>query len=290
MQISVATIRQHNYCYKMIQEIFETLGFRREEIKAYLSLLDVGASSGGDLAKKMGVPRASVYGYLDRLVAGGLVTQTMVRGIKIFTPEPAERIRLLYKRKIEDLRNREKALDNIIPELEKRAGMNLMRPQMQFFEGRDGIENALQDHLSHSGVHMLAFWSIKAAIEATSEEFFWYLNKERIKRDIYISAIWPPKQSVDVKRFPFMGVGAEFKREIRVAPEGTDSSMGYWIYANKVLFTSSRAECFSFIIESAELYEMMSNQHRIIWDLSKPINPSDEDMKPFLDDLNENNM
>ena len=268
-----------------IQEIFETLGFKEEEVKTYLSLLDVGSSSGGDLAKKIGMPRPTVYGYLERLVSGGLITQSLRRGVKIFTAEPGEKIRQLYRRKIEDLRKKEKALDSVIPELEKRAGMSLMRPRIQFFEGRHGLETALQDHLQHSGLVMLAFWSIRAAIEATSEDFFWYINKQRIKNDMHLRGIWPCDQTVDVKTFPFMGVGPEFKREIRVAPEGVESEMGYWVYANKVLFASSQAESFSFIIESAELVKMMSVQHKVIWDLSAPIAPKTEDMKPFLDDL-----
>lgn len=269
----------------MIQEIFETLGFKEEEVKTYLSLLDAGPSSGGDLAKKMGMKRPTIYGYLDRLVAGGLVTQSLRRGVKIYVPEPSDKIRMLYRRKIDDLKSKEKALDTVIPELEKRTGLNLMRPRVHLFEGRDGMETALQDHLSYQDTNMLAFWSIKAAIEATSEDFFWYINKARIRNNMYLHAIWPPEQAVDVKRFPFMGVGDEFKREIRVAPEGIHSSMGYWIYANKVLFASSRAESFCFIIESSELVEMMTNQHRVIWNMSTPITPSEADMKPFLDDL-----
>lgn len=268
-----------------IDEIFETLGFKEQEAKTYLSLLDTGASSGGDLAKKMGLPRPTVYGYLEKLVAGGLASLSMRRGVKIFVPEPGDKIRLLYKRKIEDLRTKEKSLDDVLPQLEKRLGMSLMRPRIQFFEGRDGIETALQDSLSYSEIKMLSFWSIKSAIEATSEDFFWYLNKERIKRRVWINAIWPFEQVVDIKRFPAMGAGPEFFREIRVAPKGIESTMGYWIYANKVLFASSRAESFCFIIESLELVQMMTAQHKVIWDISTPLKPKPSDMKPFLDDL-----
>ncbi len=269
----------------MINDILKTLGFKDDEIKTYLCLIDVGPCAGGALAKTLGIARPSVYGYLERLVNGGLATQSLQRGVKIFTAESGEKIRSLYRRKIDDLQSQEKALDSIIPDLEARMGMSLMRPRIQIYEGRDGVETALQDHLHHPGIELRAFWSIKSAIEATSEDFFWYINKERIKRDIYFRAIWPPNQVVDVKKFPFMGVGDEFKREIRVAPEGTDSSMGYWIYANKVLFASSRTESFSYIIESAELFEMMSNQHKILWNISKAITSSKEDTKPFLDDL-----
>ncbi len=269
----------------MIHDIFETLGFKEEEVRTYLSLLDVGSSSGGDLAKKIGMPRPTVYGYLESLVRGGLATQSVRRGVKVFTAESGDRIRILYKRKIEDLRSKEKALDTIIPELEKRAGMSFMRPRIQIFEGRDGIETALQDHLSYTKIMMLAFWSIRSAIEATSDDFFWYLNKERIRRDMHLRGIWPQDQIVDVKRFPFMGVGPEYKREIRIAPEGVEASMGYWIYANKVLFSSSRAESFCIIIESQELVQTMTVQHKVIWGLSTPFMAKASDMKPFLDDL-----
>ena len=273
----------------MIQDIFETLGFKEEEVKTYLSLLDAGPSSGGDLAKKVGMPRPTVYGYLERLVSGGLATQSMRKGVKIFIPESGDKIRQLYSRKIEDLRNKQKTLDTVIPELEKRAGLSFMRPRIQIFEGRDGMETAIADVLLHPGTKIFGFWSIKAAIEATSEEFFWYHNKERISKDIYMDVIWPPEQAIDVKRYPSLGVGTDFKREIRVAPEGVQSSMGYWVYANKVMFATSSAESFSFVIESAELVEMMLNQHKVLWNLSTPINPSEADMKPFLDDYYSDN-
>jgi predicted transcriptional regulator len=269
----------------MIQEILQTLGFGEDEAKTYLTLLDSGTMSAGDLAKLMGIKRPTAYVYLDRLIVGGLVAQSLRRGVKVFAPEPPEKIQMLYRRKIDELKTREKSLQKLLPQLNKRAGLSLMRPRIQVFEGRDGMETALQDNLSYPGVTMLTFWPIKKAIEATSEEFFHYLNKERIKRGIWLTAIWPSDQGVDIKRYPFMGLGPEFKRDIRLAPKGIDSTMGYWIYANKVLFASSRAESFCFIIESTELVQMMSVQHKAIWEISKPITAKPEDMKPFLDDL-----
>lgn len=272
----------------MILNILETLGFKEEEVNTYLSLLDAGAVSGGELAKKMGVPRPTVYGYLDKLVIGGLVTQSLKRGVRIYVPEPADKIRQLYNRKISDLKAKEKVLDNLIPELEKRSGSSFMRPRIQIFEGRHGLEEALHDPMRYQNIKVRSFWSIKSAIEATSKDFFWYINEERIKKNIWVDAIWPPEQVVDIKQNPFMGAGKEFRREIRVAPSGTDSTMGYWIYANKVLFASSSKESFCFIIESAELFEMMNNQHKILWGASRPLNPKVEDMKVFLDSISNN--
>ncbi|MGQ0527984.1 MAG: TrmB family transcriptional regulator [Alphaproteobacteria bacterium] len=273
----------------MLQEVFATLGFRDEEVKAYLLLLDHGACPAGDLARLMGAPRPSVYGYLERLMEGGLVSQSMNRGVKVFVPEPGDKIRALYKRKIEELQAKERSLDVILPALQRHAGLTYMRPQMRFFEGRQGIESALEDILTApAGTMTCSFWPIAAAISVTSSEFFRYHNAERIKRDIHVQGIWPRKQGVEIKKHPFLGSGPDFKREIRQAPSTIETHMGYWIYGHKVIFTSSRTESYAFIMESAEMAQLMTTQHRLIWGMSEPILSDPRDTKSFIEDVRNN--
>ena len=272
----------------MIQEIFETLGFKEEEVKTYLALLDTGARTAGDLAKVMGTPRPTLYGHLEKLMTAGLVTQSMRRGVKIFVPEPAEKLRFLYKRKIEELRGKEKSLDAIIPELEKRSGINLLRPRMNFFEGKEGMESAMEDILmTPAGTMTYTLWPIRATMDALTPDFFRYHNLERIKRDIHIQGIWPRTGGIDISRHPYLGWGPEFKRELRYAPLGVDFVMGYWVYGHKVMFLSSRAESYGFIMESAELAQMMATQHQIIWKISEPIPFDKKFVQGFLKESQE---
>ncbi|MCH2228689.1 MAG: hypothetical protein MK033_13040 [Candidatus Caenarcaniphilales bacterium] len=81
-------------------------------------------------------------------------------------------------------------------------------------------------------------------------------------------AIWPKLKKVNFKTHPYLGHGKDFLREIRIAPNNIDFSMGYWIYNNKVSFISSRKESFGFIIESTELAHMMLAQFNILWETS----------------------
>ena len=271
----------------MLQDIFETLGFKEEEVKTYLSLLDAGPRSGGDLAKVMGAPRPTVYGYLERLVQGGLVSQSLRRGIKIFAAEPGEKVRVLYRRKIDDLRSREKALDLLIPELEKRAGMNLFRPRMQFYEGQEGIQALMQDTWEYEGIETYTMWPIQSMRNIITPDFLYYHNKIRIRKNIFIKAIWQRDQALDLAKNapPDLGSNLRYLREIRLAPEQMKFKMGYWIYANKVAFISSRAESFGFLIESAELVEVLLAQHRMIWEISdaSDIRPKGEAL--FFEDV-----
>jgi HTH-type transcriptional regulator, sugar sensing transcriptional regulator len=122
-------------------------------------------------------------------------------------------------------------------------------------------------------------------IDVLSPEFFRYLNKTRIENNIYVRALWPEKQAVDVSKHPYLGVGKEFLREIRIAPPGIDCTMGYWIYGNKVAFISSRKEAFGFIIESAELVQLLLTQFDMIWGLSRPLKGDSDAAAEFLKEM-----
>lgn len=270
----------------MLQEIFDTLGFKEEEAKTYLALLDSGPSTAGDLAKITGQPRPTLYGYLEHLVTAGLVVQGSKDSVKVFSPEPPAKIRTLYRRRIMEMRRTEQSLDQILPELENRAGLNLLRPRMQFFEGRAGLEAALDDILrAPSGTMTLSLWPVKAGLDEGLAAFFKDFNKRRIRKDIHVKGIWPRGQGVDIAEHPYFGWGPEFKRELRYAPLGAEFTMGYWIYGSRILFSSTRGESYGFIMESAEMAAMMAAQHQIIWAASEAVPFDKAFVQGFLKEL-----
>ena len=235
------------------------------------------------------MPRPTVYGYLERLVNGGLVSQSIHRGVKIFAPEPTERIRLLYKKKIDDLRSKEKALETLIPELEKRSGLQLFKPKMQFFEGQDGIQNLMQDCWSYKDLETYTMWPIQSMRDVITPEFLHYHNVVRIRQNIYIKAIWQRDQAINlIETNPIdLGTGGRYLRDIRLAPPSMKFNLGYWIYANKVAFISSRAESFGFLIESAELIETLLAQHQTIWEISEDVLINPKGKNVFFEEVDQ---
>ena len=122
-------------------------------------------------------------------------------------------------------------------------------------------------------------------VEVLGEDFFRQFNKDRIKRNIHVRAIWPSKQSLDIKKHPYLGIGEDFLREIRIAPKEIDFSMGYWIYENKVAFISSNKESFGFILEGKEFADMLSSQFEVLWKISKELKIAEKYTKPFIKDI-----
>ena len=72
-----------------------------------------------------------------------------------------------------------------------------------------------------------AFWPISEMVEVLGKDFFIFLNQSRIRQNLYTKAIWPSGRMLDIKNNSFLGVGKEFKREIRIAPPSVECTMGY---------------------------------------------------------------
>ncbi len=267
----------------MIDKTLEKLGLKDEEIKTFLFLLENGEQTAGNLAKKTGLSRPSLYGFLKKLKDNGLAVESQKNGIKTFLVCKEEQLENILDEKINELEKGKNEINNFFLNFHKNGITT--SPKFQFFEGKDGVQYVLKDILLYRNIETKTYWPIKAMIEILSEDFFIKLNKERIKRNIYNRAIWPQGQAVDIKKHPYLGVGDKFCREIRLAPKEIEFSMGYWIYENKVAFVSSKKECFGFIIESKEFVEMLSSQFEMIWNVSKTISVPEEFTKKFLEEI-----
>jgi len=122
-------------------------------------------------------------------------------------------------------------------------------------------------------------------IDILTPQFFKYHNKERIKNKLYTNAIWPADQVLDVSNYQYLGAGQKFYREIRVAPNTMRFSMGYWVYADKAVFLSSKGESLGFIIQSRELVDLLRAQFKILWQLSSPLKSNNIASSRFLDEM-----
>lgn len=263
----------------MLENIFKTLGFSNDEAKVYITLLENGTQTGGSLSKILDIPRPTAYGYLNNLTTGGMVAQSIHQNVKKFTAEPAEKIRILYQRKIESLHQEQKTLEAIIPVLEKRMGLSAFHPTLKFFEGVEGVQNLMEDMLQYKSMESYTIWPIQSMLDVITPEFLRYHNKARIKREISFKSIWHREQAEKLGQPQYLGTGKQYLREIRISPQNMDFRMGCWYYENKAIFISSIAENFGFMIESAEMLELLKAQFKIIWDISTPyaIKPVGED-------------
>jgi sugar-specific transcriptional regulator TrmB len=269
----------------MIIDILAGLGFNQDESRTYLALLETPGSTAGSLAKRLGVPRPSIYGWLKKLTDEGLVTQSLKGGVKLFIAANPVTIKKMLDQKASTFAEHSANFDVILPLLQNQRPLDALTPRFEFFEGAEGVKNVLQDMLLYSGIETRSYWPMRSMVEVLGADFFQNHNLSRIKNRSSVMAIWPKEQIINLKDHPYLGAGKDYLREIRIAPPHINFSMGYWIYKNKVAFLSSKRESFGFIIESAELSEMLTSQHQMIWDASAQLPMNAKDLQPFLQKL-----
>lgn len=261
----------------MIESMLENLGLRDEEIRTFLFLLENGAQTAGNLAKKTGLSRPSLYGFMRKLQKLGLVIESQKNNVKTFSVSSKQKVSSLFNEKISELEKGRSVIEKAFAEIPK--GVTASTPKFQIFEGKAGLTQVMEDMLLYRDITTKSYWPIKSMVEVLSAEYLSTHNKRRVKRNIYIEAIWPEKEKLDTNKFIFLGTGDRYLREVRIAPKNVNFSMGYWTYANKVIFLSSKKESYGFIIESKELVETMSSQFDVVWNMSKtiPANKKAED-------------
>ncbi len=260
----------------MIDKKLAFLGLKEDETKVFIFLIENHGQTAGNIAKKTGLSRPSLYGFLKNLQEKGLVIESRKDGVKVFSVVSQDKINLVLDEKVKEINNTKQAIEEVFSEIQKGKKPTTM-PRFQIFEGKEEMKNIPRDLLLYRNIRGKSYWPIKTMLKTLGEEFFEEFNKERVRRGIYIDAIWPENDTVKMNDYPFMGTGKKFIREIRIAPKEINFSMGYWIYENKVSFVSSKKDNFGFIIESQEFADMMSSQFNAVWKLSKKVKISEEE-------------
>jgi sugar-specific transcriptional regulator TrmB len=273
------------YYQSMLDTIFEKLGLKREHSDVYLALLEGGSMPAGNLAKRLDVPRSTLYGLLDELARGGLILQNEKGNVKLWQAVDPDKIKNIINDKINALENTRGSFEAILGKLKSSQKTDFVSPKFNYFEGAEEMKIMLKDVLLYDDLDTELCWPVRDVIKVVGEDFLFELNKKRVRNNIYIKVIWPMDKTSDVEKNIFLAPGKEVLREVRIAPAGVEFSMGYWAYGNKVMFMSSKAENFGFIVESKELRQLLKTQFEILWKISEPLKSAPENAKKFLAEI-----
>lgn len=267
---------------QQLKHLFEQLGLSEQAYRVYAYLLECGSSSARTLATNLAIPRPSVYDYLNILIQKGLVLERIEGSKKLFQTDDVRNLSHLLTLQIDTLKEEKSMLDDLLPRLLQET--HSIEPKIRFYQGVEGVRHVLNDMiLWYHDIDTWALWPIADMLQILGSEYHAQINRRRIRNKLYTHGLWPAAQKVSLRENPFLGVGKEFYREIRTAPKDMTWSMGYWIYADKVAFVSSRKETFGFVIHSKDFAEMQKVQFKEIWKSSIPINPETEFTKKFLE-------
>ncbi len=118
----------------------EKLNFSINESKVYLTLISLGPSLAGGIAKESDLDRSSTYNALKMLVERGIVSTVHENKRTIYVPAD-------HKKIIDYFKEKEEIASKIIPSLQSRFRLTKEKKSILLFQGYKGIKTIFQDIL-----------------------------------------------------------------------------------------------------------------------------------------------
>ncbi|HLD02718.1 MAG TPA: helix-turn-helix domain-containing protein, partial [Candidatus Nanoarchaeia archaeon] len=251
------------YSGGMDQKILQRLGFSKNQAKVYITLINSGSATAGELAVKSMVHRSNVYDALDQLVEQGLVSYIYKGSKKIFMPSNPENIK-------ENLKEKEKALDEILPLL-KAKYIYEEKAQARIYEGLQGIRTILNDFLREKK-EILAFGVVKDThrrIGSISGIF----HKQRIKNKIPMRHIHDAESRNRIAYLNSMPYTESRYIDQKDSSPATTTICGdkvaFYIWPSKAKADPENKEALSVVIKSKVMADSYRRYFEFLWKQAK---------------------
>lgn len=136
--------------HALIRELVH-LGLSEKEAAVYLASLELGASTVQDISARAHVNRATTYVMIESLVRRGLMSTVDTDRKHAFVAESPDRLRSMLHLQKQELTEKEAEFARTLPMLMALYSTEGVRPQVQYFEGCEGLKTVRALFLALNG-------------------------------------------------------------------------------------------------------------------------------------------
>ncbi len=247
-------------------EPLRELGLTDGEIRVYLALIGLGEVTSGPIVQEAGVSLSKVYQILDRLAKKGLVSHIIKNNTKYFKAADPNRLLVYLQEKEETLRQQEKTLKRIIPELETKGTFLRGAETAQVYDGLKGIQTARERTLKimKKGDEMWILGIARTPYDKLTPYFAEY-HERRYKKGIRCYYLYN-----EYAKFPFGKKSASYPlSEVRYMPEEMITHAWMEIYADTVTIGINKGKAFSVVIQNQDVADSFKAYAKLLWSIAK---------------------
>lgn len=250
-----------------LKSILKEFGLNDIEIKIYLAALEFGPAPASALAKQAGLNRVTAYEALKRLSKKGIIKIRAKQGsrIKYFTAEDF----LMLKEKLAEkklaLSELENKLEIIEPQLRLRYFKKEEKPEVYFYEEKEGIKNVLLDTLKQNPKEILSFASADFLEIGFDKEFLADYWKKRVALKIQTRGIMP-KTATAIALFNEEKNRGELRRVKFISEEDYIFKNEIKIYEENVgIISMEKGNEHGIIMRSKSIADSFRSLFELIW-------------------------
>ncbi len=244
----------------MITNQLANLGLSENGAKVYTSMLELGPATVMEISAKAGVNRPTTYFQIEALKKLGLVS-TQTKGKKqLFIAEAPEQLEFMIDRQRSELDQKKEELSKIMPELEGMFNLAGEKPQVRFFEGKEGLMKMQDELIRVSPKEVIGFAATGPILNIFPDHVKKYSSR-RVKKGIKAKTIYTDPRGAVLKRND-----EEMLREAKyVSPEEFPFKSDITIYNDNIALSALEGKTVGVIITHKELAESFKALFNLLW-------------------------
>src|SRR3989344_9075868 len=168
----------------MDESILENLGLSKAEIKIYLALLELGASTSGPLIQKSGLQSSAVHRTLKTLLDKGIITYVKLGKDNNYQSTNPKNL-------LEFIENKKKRFLDILPELENKQKSGKGNYSTEMFLGKKAMFSALLNIIKDgkNGEDYLSFSLVEPHDDKELVDFYQTYNLRRREKKLKVKVL-----------------------------------------------------------------------------------------------------
>lgn len=236
----------------MKKAMLENLGLTSIEIDVYMSIIDLGSCLAGEITRKTGIHRRTVYDALNRLIEKGLISYIKTNNRKYFEAYPPTKL-------LEIIKEKETLIKEAMPELQKRFDFSKEKKETLFFRGKQAVKTVFDDQIKE-GKEVLVIASTIDVNEILNY-YFPKFNLQRKEKKIKMKMLFSEslKKENLVKRIPLAEIRFLKKHESNVSTN---------IYRDKISIIVWGETPTATLIKEKAIADAYRNYFEMLWEKS----------------------
>jgi sugar-specific transcriptional regulator TrmB len=238
-------------------QILEELGLTRTEIKIYLTSLELGSSTAGNILEKSSLPNSTVHRDLNSLIEKGLISFILEGKRKIYqATEPEQFLRLMEEKK--------RKFQTLLPELKRKQKIASTQESATIYKGIRGIKEVYSLMINSGGKEYNTFGGGSITSEVMGWQWWVNLHIRRIENRL------PSRQVFDLT---VKGGGKELSKKqltkIRYVDEKFASFQETVICGDQVAIAIFSKDPYAFLIKDKNIAESYRKYFELLWKTAK---------------------
>jgi len=244
----------------MLNQLKE-VGLSENESKVYLAMLELGSATVLEISARAEVNRPTTYVQIESLKKKGLVS-TQTKGKKqIFIAESPEQLEFMIEREKRGIEQKKDDLKKILPELTGLFDVSGDKPQVRFFEGKEGLMKMQDELIRINPKEVSGFSSANAVLKVFPGHIKNYSSR-RVKKGIYARIIYTNSEGAVLKRND-----EEMLREAKfVSPDKFPFKSDISIYSDNIAISALEGKAVGVIITHKELADSFRALFNLLWE------------------------